>query len=313
METADMRRSQAIRATLVAVLLALPLTARAQQNLDTVQVTAQKLSDRLYVLFGSGGNIGLSVGDDGAFIVDDQFAPLSEKIKAAVARVSTKPIRFVVNTHWHGDHTGGNEKMGQAGAVIVAHENVRKRMSVDQLLRRGGNASTTKASPYAALPVITFAEDITLHLNGDSVHVMHVPPAHTDGDALIYYEKANAIHMGDTFFAGRYPFIDTATGGTIDGIIGAADKALAVTNATTQVIPGHGPVSTRKDLQQYRDVLTTIRGRILALVLAGKSLEQVTAARPTAEYDTPWGTGFINAGTFIETVYADLKARGVKR
>jgi glyoxylase-like metal-dependent hydrolase (beta-lactamase superfamily II) len=293
-----MRLSEAGRATLVAVLLALPLTARAQQNLDTVQVTAQKLSDRLYVLFGSGGNIGLSVGDDGAFIVDDQFAPLSEKIKAAVARVSTKPIRFVVNTHWHGDHTGGNEKMGQAGAVIVAHENVRKRMSVDQLLRRGGNASTTKASPYAALPVITFAEDITLHLNGDSVHVMHVPPAHTDGDALIYYEKANAIHMGDTFFAGRYPFIDTATGGT---------------NATTQVIPGHGPVSTRKDLQQYRDVLTTIRGRILALVLAGKSLEQVTAARPTAEYDTPWGTGFINAGTFIETVYADLKARGVKR
>ncbi|MEP7344385.1 MAG: MBL fold metallo-hydrolase [Gemmatimonadaceae bacterium] len=300
------------QAMLLTVLLLFPAIA-CGQNLDTVQVTAQKLSDRVYVLFGSGGNIGLSVGDDGAFIVDDQFAPLSEKIKAAVARLSSKPIRFVVNTHWHGDHTGGNEKMGQAGAVIVAHENVRKRMSVEQALRRGGNTTNVPASPYAALPVITFTEDVTLHLNGDSIHVMHVPPAHTDGDALIFYQKANVIHMGDTFFAARYPFIDTSTGGTIDGIIGAADRALALVNDDTRIIPGHGPVVGRKELQQYRDVLTMIRGRILKLVVAGKALPDVVAAKPTAEFDATWGSGFINGESLIETIYNDLKARGVKR
>jgi cyclase len=306
-------RTRAIRSALVLLTtVLLPLTARGQ-NMDTVQVTVQKLSDRVYVLFGSGGNIGLSVGDDGAFIVDDQFAPLSEKIKAAVAQLSTKPIRFVVNTHWHGDHVGGNEKMGQAGAVIVAHENVRKRMSVEQVLRRGGQSTNIPPSPYAALPVITFTEDVTLHLNGDSIHVIHVPPAHTDGDALIYYQKANVIHMGDTFFAGRYPFIDTSTGGTIDGIIGAADKALAMTNGDTKIIPGHGPVSGRKELQQYRDVLTTIRERILKSVLAGKSLQDVVASKPTAEFDATWGSGFINGASLTETAYNDLKARGVKR
>lgn len=293
------------------LLAAGPLAA--QQNLDSVQVTSQRLSDRVYVLFGAGGNIGLSIGDDGAFIVDDQFAPLSPKIKAAVAQLTDKPIRFVVNTHWHGDHTGGNERMARGGAVIIAHENVRKRMSIDQILERNGATTRTPAAPYAALPVVTFAQDVTLHLNGDSIFVVHVPPAHTDGDALIFYEKSNVIHMGDTFFNGGYPLIDTATGGTFDGIITAADKALGLANADTGIIPGHGAVATRRDLQRYRDALTTIRSRILKMVLEGKTLDQVRAAKPTADWDEAWGKGFISGDALTATAYADLKARGVRQ
>ncbi|MFN8572228.1 MAG: MBL fold metallo-hydrolase [Gemmatimonadaceae bacterium] len=301
-----------IRMALSLFALVVPAVARGQAGMDTVQITAQKLSDRVYVLFGSGGNIGLSIGDDGAFIVDDQFAPLSDRIKAAIAKLTPKPVRFVVNTHWHGDHVGGNELMGQAGAVIVAHENVRKRMSVEQAMMRGGQVTKTPASPHMALPVLTFTQDVTLHLNGDSIYVVHVPPAHTDGDAIIFYQKANVIHMGDTFFNGRYPFIDTSTGGTIDGIITAADRALAMSNATTQFIPGHGVVATRADLQAYRDAMSQIRARILKSVLAGKSAKQVLAEKPTAKWDDTWGKGFINGESLTQTVYDDLKARGVK-
>ncbi len=301
-----------MRWTMALTLTALPAGMHAQAAMDTVQITAQKLSERVYVLFGSGGNIGLSIGDDGAFIVDDQFAPLSERIKAAIAKLTPKPVRFVVNTHWHGDHVGGNELMGQAGAVIVAHENVRKRMSVEQAMVRGGQTTKVPASPHAALPVLTFTQDVTLHLNGDSVYVVHVPPAHTDGDAIIFYEKANVLHMGDTFFNGRYPFIDTSSGGTIDGIVAAADRALALSNADTQFIPGHGAVAKRADLQAYRDAMSQIRGRILKSVLAGKSTKQVLAEKPTAQWDDAWGKGFITGESLTQTIYDDLKSRGVK-
>jgi cyclase len=284
--------------------------ARPQgQAMDTVHIRVQKLADRVYALFGQGGNIGLSVGDDGAFVIDDQFAPLSSRIRAAIATVTDRPIRFVVNTHWHGDHTGGNEILGEAGAVIVAHDNVRKRMSTRQLIERGGVSTSAPSSPYKALPIITFSEDVTFHLNGDSLHVVHVPPAHTDGDAIIFFTKQNVIHMGDTFFNGRYPFIDASSGGNVDGLVGAADMVLAVANDQTRIIPGHGEVGTRADLAEYRRVVSTIRDRIRTLVAQAKSLDEVKRAKPTAEFDAKWGTGGITAEMLIETIYNGFKAR----
>lgn len=214
------------------LLAAAPVTA---QNMDDVQIRTERVADGVYMLVGQGGNIGLSVGEDGAFVIDDQFAPLTEKILAAIAAVTSEEVRFVFNTHWHGDHTGGNENMGEAGALIVAHENVRERMSVEQVLERVGRpVSTTPASPDGALPVVTFTEDVTFHINGDDLHAFHVANAHTDGDAIVHFERANVVHMGDTYFAGgRFPFIDTASGGSIDGLIAALGDALAVMDADT--------------------------------------------------------------------------------
>src|SRR5687767_2953108 len=224
-----------IRAAILLVLLPAALSA---QNFDSVQVRAQQLRGGVYMLTGSGGNIGLSVGDDGAFLVDDQYAPLSTKIIAAVAGVTSKPIKFVVNTHWHGDHTGGNENLGRTGALLVAHDNVRKRMSVEQF-----NAvfnRTTPASPPSALPVVTFSDSVSFHVNGDDLVAFHIPPAHTDGDVIIHFTKADVIHMGDTFFATGYPYIDVSSGGNVQGVIGAADRVLAMCGPQTIVIPGHG-------------------------------------------------------------------------
>lgn len=284
--------------------LAAPAAAQ-QQNFDTVTVRVQHVAGNVHMLLGSGGNIGLIVGDDGAFIVDDQFAPLTDKIRAAIATVTDKPVRMVVNTHWHGDHTGGNERWGTAGSVIIAQDNVRGRMSTPQT--RGGR--TTPPAPAKALPVITFADSLTLHLNGDSIRVVHVKAAHTDGDALIYYTKANVIHMGDVFFRGSYPFIDATSGGHVDGMVEAADRALALIRADTKVIPGHGGLSTKADLQEYRRVVATVRDRVRSLVQQGKSLAEVAAAKPTAEFDAAWGKGFINADAFVDRVYNDMVAK----
>lgn len=297
-----------LAATVLAQILPTPRLG-AQAGLDTVQIRSQKLTDHVYVLFGSGGNIGVSVGDDGGFVIDDQFAPLSEKIKAAIAQLDPKPVRFVVNTHWHGDHTGGNENMSQGGAVIVAQDNVRKRMSVEQALERGGQTTRVPASPHAALPVLTFAEDVTFHVNGDSLRVIHVAAAHTDGDAIIHFTKANVIHTGDTFFNGRYPFIDLSSGGSIDGIVAAADKALSLANESTQIVPGHGAVGTKADLQEYRSVVSTIRDRIAKMVAARKTLAEVAAAKPTAEFDAKWGKGFITPDMMVDQVYTSLKKK----
>ena len=292
-------------AAAAALVCSLAIPAAAQQNFDTVTVRVQHVAGNVHVLFGAGGNIGLIVGDDGAFIVDDQFAPLTDKIRAAIATVTDKPVRMVVNTHWHGDHTGGNERWGTAGSVIIAQDNVRRRMSTPQT--RGGR--TTPPSAAKALPVITFADSLTLHLNGDSIRVVHVKSAHTDGDALIYYMKANVIHMGDTFFRGSYPFIDAASGGHVDGIIEAADRALALIRNDTRVIPGHGALSTRAELQEYRRVVVTVRDRVRALVQQGKSLADVAATKPTAEFDAVWGKGFINADAFVDRVFNDMTAK----
>lgn len=208
------------------VLAFLPPAAWPQpQDFSKVQIKSEKLGEHTYMLTGAGGNLGVSVGDDGVFIVDDQFAPLTPKIKAALAKLSKRPVRFVLNTHWHFDHTGGNENFGKAGAVIVAHDNVRKRMSSEQLIEFLG--MPIKPSPRQALPVITFPTDVRFHLNGDEVHVFHVAAGHTDGDAIVHFRQSNVIHLGDIFFNKLYPFIDTSSGGTVDGTIAAVDKVLA--------------------------------------------------------------------------------------
>ena len=214
-------------------------------------------------------------------------------------------MRFVVNTHWHGDHTGGNENMGAAGAIVVAHENVRARMSVDQFIEAFGR--TVPASPPGALPVITFTDAMTFHWNDDVLHVFHVEHAHTDGDAIIRFVESNAVHMGDTYFNGMYPFIDVSSGGGIDGMIATADKVLAMIDDQTKIIPGHGPLSNKAELTAYRDMLATARGNIHKLVSEGKSKEETVAARPTSSLDAQWGGGFMQPDVWVGLVYDSLK------
>jgi cyclase len=291
------------RALLLAVIPALA----GAQNFDTIQVRAQQLRGGVYMLTGAGGNIGLSVGDDAAFVIDDQYAPLTPKILEAIAAITSKPIRFVVNTHWHGDHTGGNEGVGRTGAIIVAHDNVRKRMSVEQF--NDVFNRKTPPSPPAALPVVSFNDSITFHINGDDLIAFHVQPAHTDGDAMIHFVKADVVHMGDTYFATGYPFVDVSSGGNVNGVIAAADRVLAMCKPTTIVIPGHGPVSNCDHLREYRNMVASIRDKVRAEMQKGRTLEQIAEAKVTAEYDAKWGKGFIAPAVFVQLVHRSLGAR----
>ena len=279
--------------------------AAAQEDLSKVAIQTTKLTDSTYMMVGAGGNLGVSVGEDAVFVIDDQFAPLTPKITAAIAQLSSKPVKFVLNTHWHFDHTGGNANMGTAGALIVAHENVRKRMSADGFIEFLG--MKTKADPKVALPVVTFSNDTTFYLNGDEIYVFHAPRAHTDGDAIVHFRRTNVIHMGDTFFNTLYPFIDTSSGGTIDGMIAAADHALAISNDSTKFIPGHGPLGTRAELQAYRTMLATIATRIKAQIRQGMKMEDAIAAKPTADFDAAWGKGFLPPDKFVEMVWKNLQ------
>ena len=276
----------------------------AAQNFDTVAVRVVPITQGVAMLVGAGGNLAVAWGTDATFVVDDQYAPLTEKIKAAIATLTPSPARFVLNTHWHGDHTGGNENMGKAGALIVAHDNVRVRMSSEQLNKIFNRS--TPASPKGALPVVTFTEAVTFHLNGDEIQAFHVAPAHTDGDAVVWFKRANVVHMGDLYFNGRYPFIDVDSGGDIEGVIGAANRVIAVIDDNTRVIPGHGTLSNKAELTRYRDMLVVARDRVKQLIAEGKNLEQITAARPLAEYDSTWGTGFINPQVFLRLLYTSL-------
>jgi cyclase len=237
-------------------------------------------------------------------LIDDQFAPLSDKIKTTLAAINPGPIRFLLNTHWHGDHTGGNENFAKGGVVIVAHENVRHRMSVEQFIAAFGGK--VPPSPETALPIVTFTDAVNFYLNGDSISALHVAAAHTDGDVVITFRRANVVHMGDTYFNGRYPFIDLSSGGSIDGVVAAVDRVLAMTDQNTKYIPGHGELSGRAELAAYRDMLATVRDRIRKLARQGKTLAQVKAAKPSAEFDATWGTGFITPERFVEILYDNL-------
>ena len=286
-----------------ATALALAAPGQAQQDFSKVEVKAENLAPGVSVLFGAGGNIGVSHGEDGTVLIDDQFAPLTPKIQAAVAALGASPVKFLINTHWHGDHSGGNENFGKAGAVIMAHDNVRVRMATDQQTPFG----EVKASPKVALPVITYAEGLKLHLNGEEVRVISVPPAHTDGDSIVHWTKSNVIHMGDLFFHKMsYPFVDRSSGGDVRGVIAAADKVLAMANDQTKIIPGHGAVASKADLQAYRDMLVAIVGKVEAAVKAGKSLEEVKAMKPADGFGVN-PSGFITADRFVEMVYGTFK------
>ena len=280
--------------------------AFAQPKFDAVQIKTTKVADGIYMLEGEGGNIGVSAGEDGVFVIDDEFAPLSQKIMAAVKAISDKPIRFLVNTHWHGDHVGGNENFGKAGVVIIAHDNVYKRMSV------GGAIQMLKQNyapyPKAALPVITFSQSATFHLNGDDLISTHLPPAHTDGDSFIRFAKANVIHTGDVFAAYRYPFIDPESGGSVKGILKAIDTILPMIDDNTKVIPGHGGLSSKKDVLAYRKMIATAIAKIEPMAKSGKTLQQVIDARPLRDFDEQWGK-FRKPEAFVEIVYSGLKKK----
>lgn len=279
-------------------------TVLGQQDFSNVEIQTVPVADGLFMLVGSGGNIGLSVGGDGAFIVDTQYAPLGDKIRAAVRAAGGGDVEFVFNTHWHGDHSGGNEGFGTSGATIMAQDNVRTRMSAAQVSPVDG--SPIPASPTAAIPVVTYPDRMTFHWNGVAVNIYHAPNAHTDGDSIVHYTNLNAFHMGDTFFQGGYPLIDVASGGSIDGFIAAAESVLPRTNASTKIIPGHGNLATPDDLRAYLEMLKGVRARIQALIDQGRSEDEVVAANPTAEYDAQWGAGFINAEGITRRSYQTL-------
>lgn len=297
---------------LLVLILLLPLAAAvprslAGQDLSEVEIETIAVAEDVYMLMGAGGNIGVSVGVDGAFVIDDQYAPLTDRILTAIRRLTDGPIPFVINTHWHGDHVGGNENMGRAGAVIVAHDNVRERMAVEQVLARFGDTTRVPPSPPDALPVVTFDSEVAFHLNGQELRVIHVPRAHTDGDAIIHFTGANVVHMGDTFWTSGYPFIDVSSGGGIDGVLEAAERALAITDDDTRIIPGHGPLSDRAGLESYHAMLRTIRDRVAEAKAAGRTLEEAQGMRLTAEWDETWGGGFIGPDALVASIWESLE------
>lgn len=292
--------STRLLATLLIALCTYPLLAQY----ENVEIKSQQLSENIYMLTGAGGNIAVLKGEDGVFMIDGQFAPLSEKIKTAVERIADADIKFLINTHWHGDHTGGNENFAQMGATIIAHENVRARLSTEQIMK--AFSRTVPASPKAAWPVITFTEDLELYLNGENIMIFHVHNAHTDGDAVVYFPNSNVMHTGDSYFSGRYPFIDLGSGGSVEGVIKAVNQILFLVDDDTKIIPGHGKLSNKKELTAYRDMLMTLRDRMKQAIKAGMTFEEIKAANLSKEYDESWGGGFINPEKMINTLYTDL-------
>ncbi|HMK16974.1 MAG TPA: MBL fold metallo-hydrolase [Chitinophagaceae bacterium] len=289
-----------MRNIILVVLLFASCLAVTAQNFDTITIKTTKVAGSVYMLEGSGGNIGVLVGNDGVILIDDQFAPLSEKIKKAIAAISDKPIRFIINTHFHGDHSDGNKVFGSEGSIIVAHENVRKRLSTDYIFE--AFKQEQKALSYEGLPKITFAESLTFNMNGETVQVIHIKNAHTDGDAAIYFKESNVLHTGDAFVRYGLPFIDDGGGGTLDGMIKGADQMLKMINDETKIIPGHGQISSKKDLQDYKNKLQTIRNRIAEGIKAGKTVDQIISSDPTKEFKTGFDKVF-----FVQSVYKSLK------
>jgi len=275
----------------------------AQRDFSEVVIKTEKITDHLHKLEGSGGNILIFSGSDGIFMIDSQFAPLTDKIKKAIAAIQSGPVKYLMNTHYHGDHTGGNENIGKGGAMIIAHDNVYKRLSQGATKLSAGRE--IPPAPKEALPVISFSEDMKLHLNGADIHAFHVEHAHTDGDIIIYFPESNVMHMGDTFFKDRFPYIDLNSGGSVNGLLRAIGQVLLVIDDETKIVPGHGSMANKEDLVMYQKTIMTIRDRVNRSIRSGLELEEIKAANITKEFES-WGTGFISADRFIDTIYKDL-------
>ena len=288
------------------LLLVFAAVAQAQQpDYSKVQIKATKVAGNVYMFEGAGGNIGVSVGDDGLLIVDDQFAPLADKIRAALKGIADKKLHFILNTHWHGDHTGGNVSFGPE-ATIIAHDNVRKRLSTEQ--KSTVFNRTTPPSPKEALPVITFDKTLTVHFNGEEIRAIHFPQGHTDGDSVIFFTSSNVVHLGDDFFAGRFPFVDLESGGTVEGLVRNIGEIITKIPEGAKLIPGHGPISTIDDLKNYHRMLQQTTEIVRQKIAAGKTLEQIKSEGLPEEWK-PWGEGFIKTDRWVETIYRSLTAK----
>lgn len=275
--------------------------AQARAAAATTPIKTTKLYDNVYLLQGAGGNMALQTGPEGNILIDSSFSTAGPKIREAIAAVSKDHPYALINTHWHYDHTDGNEGMHEAGFSVCAHTNTRQRLSTTQAVKM----LQLEFPPYpaGALPVVTFNDSLHLWHNGDSIDLVHFEPAHTDTDVYIHFTRAEVLHLGDTWFNGFYPFIDEGTGGTIGGMIRATDKALALAGKDTKIIPGHGPLGTKADLQKCRDMLAGVRDKVAALKSAGASEQEAIAKKPTADFDATWGKGFMNGDVFAGIVY----------
>lgn len=281
--------------TLIAALSCGLFGASAQRDMSNVEIKTTPVAGNIYMLEGQGGNIAVSTGPDGVLMVDDQFAPLAGKITAAIEKLDQGPIKFLLNTHWHGDHTGGNAHFGKK-ANIVAHTNVRKRLA--------GKSDTAKE----ALPVVTFGDSASVHINGEEVRLIHLGPAHTDGDSIIHFTQSGVFHMGDQFFNGRFPFVDLGSGGDVAGLLKNIEAALKLIPAEAKIIPGHGALATKADLEKYRDMLVETTGLVKKAIADGKTLADVKAAGLPEKYKD-WGSGFINANRWLEISYNSLSKK----
>jgi len=283
-----------------------PVAAPPQQpDFSKVEIKVTKVAGTVYMLQGYGGNIGVCVGEDGILIVDDQFAPLAEKIKAALKGITDKPVKFVLNTHWHFDHTGGNAYFGET-APIIAHENARKR------LQSGGSIKAFKMeippAPKAALPVVTFDDKVVVHINGEDIRAIHFPNGHTDGDIVVFFPQSNVVHMGDDFFAGMFPFVDLESGGSVQGLIDDVAQIIPMLPPDVKIIPGHGPLASLDDLKKFEDMLRGTSAAVAAAIKQGKTLDQMKKDNVLANY-ADWGKGMLKADNFTEILYNDLSGK----
>ena len=303
----------AAKVTLVlGVLLGLGASVEGQnQDFSKVQIKVTKVSGNIYMLEGEGGNIAASVGEDGVVIVDDQYAPLAEKIQGALKdlKVTDKPVRLVINTHYHGDHTGGNEPFANTGSTVIAQDNVRKRLQTGGTAGNGGSIKMeVKPAPKGALPVITFEHDVTVHLNGEDIRALHFPAGHTDGDAVIFFPKNNVVHLGDDFVRYGFPFIDVASGGSVQGMIDALEKASAQLPPDVKVIPGHGAVSNLDDVREFMKMLKETSAAVQKALDDHKTLDQMKQEKILEPWKK-WSGGFLDSDKFIETLYNSLTGK----